>query len=470
MAEADRVFLASVNGAAKTPENPNGLDGRGTGGAFVKVVKAVAAVGNEVAGYAQSASQIAEAMAADRAAAETAFAETQQDIAAAQEDMAATIAAAETAIGQAVQAAGGYADDAAGSAAAAAQAVAAANLPAMAAGDAGTALVWGGVAWSKGGPYAVAEHVHVIADITGLQAAINGKAAVDLSNVSSVDFGAKASAAGVGGGFKISQIVTISGSVSITQAAHAGKALRVTSSAVLTFPAAGSFVGSCLIYNGSGVPITLAGGVNAVSSWVVAAGQAAIVVGDGSQYLATSGGPALNWDPAFPGAANCSIATLSADKMTASGGAAWFGARSFTLPAGNIYFEMHVIDGGDGATPIYGIDRPTYDGSHVGLIGRVGTQKIVAGSYVVAGLPSIPTGTVLGWAVAPDGRVWSATNNAWSGSPSAGTSPGWTGATGALSAFCRLNSYQATGSSVRLVISAAAMAYAPPAGFAAIQS
>lgn len=43
-------------------------------------------------------------------------------------------------------------------------------------------------------------HAHAVADTAGLQAALDGKAAADLANVSNLDFATKASAAGVGGG------------------------------------------------------------------------------------------------------------------------------------------------------------------------------------------------------------------------------------------------------------------------------
>lgn len=107
---------------------------------------------------------------------------------AAADTLAATLAAAETAMDAAVAAAAGHADSAADSAGAAAAALATANLPAMAAGETGKSLVWGGSAWDKGGPYATA-------------AAMDGKAAAALTNVSNADFAAKAAAAGVGGGF-----------------------------------------------------------------------------------------------------------------------------------------------------------------------------------------------------------------------------------------------------------------------------
>lgn len=47
---------------------------------------------------------------------------------------------------------------------------------------------------------AAAVHAHAVADTTGLQAALDGKAGADLANVSNLDFANKASAAGVGGG------------------------------------------------------------------------------------------------------------------------------------------------------------------------------------------------------------------------------------------------------------------------------
>jgi hypothetical protein len=51
---------------------------------------------------------------------------------------------------------------------------------------------------------AAAVHAHAQGDVTGLQAALDGKAAVDLSNVSNTDFAGKASAAGVSGGGGVS--------------------------------------------------------------------------------------------------------------------------------------------------------------------------------------------------------------------------------------------------------------------------
>lgn len=59
MPEAEREFLASVNGGAKTPENPNGLNGAGTGRTFVRVVNAIAVVGNDVATAAAAVSAAA---------------------------------------------------------------------------------------------------------------------------------------------------------------------------------------------------------------------------------------------------------------------------------------------------------------------------------------------------------------------------------------------------------------------------
>lgn len=47
---------------------------------------------------------------------------------------------------------------------------------------------------------AAVSHNHAVADVTGLQAALDGKAAADLGNVSNTNFANKASAAGVGGG------------------------------------------------------------------------------------------------------------------------------------------------------------------------------------------------------------------------------------------------------------------------------
>ena len=47
---------------------------------------------------------------------------------------------------------------------------------------------------------AASTHAHAVSDVTGLQATLDGKAAADLANVSTLDFANKASAAGVSGG------------------------------------------------------------------------------------------------------------------------------------------------------------------------------------------------------------------------------------------------------------------------------
>lgn len=47
---------------------------------------------------------------------------------------------------------------------------------------------------------AAAAHAHAVNDVTGLQTALDGKAAANLANVTDLDFANKASAAGVGGG------------------------------------------------------------------------------------------------------------------------------------------------------------------------------------------------------------------------------------------------------------------------------
>jgi hypothetical protein len=51
---------------------------------------------------------------------------------------------------------------------------------------------------------AAAAHAHAVGDTTGLQAALDGKAAATLSNVANSDFADKAAAAGVGGGGGVS--------------------------------------------------------------------------------------------------------------------------------------------------------------------------------------------------------------------------------------------------------------------------
>lgn len=51
---------------------------------------------------------------------------------------------------------------------------------------------------------AAAVHAHAQGDVTGLTAALGGKAAIDLANVSDTDFAAKASSAGVSGGGGVS--------------------------------------------------------------------------------------------------------------------------------------------------------------------------------------------------------------------------------------------------------------------------
>lgn len=310
-----------------------------------------------------------------------------------------------------------------------------------------------------------------VSAVAGLQTALDAKAAANLSNVANVDFANKASAAGVGGGFAISGVITISGNTSITQAAHAGKALRVTAAALLTFPPAGSFVGSCLIYNqtGSAITLTSSSGVNGASSWVVLGGQSAIVVGDGTQYLATSGGPALTWMVNFTPGGIAGLATLSADAMTATGGAdAWRAARTAALPTTGVYFEMHVIGKG-GDDGVFGVDGATYDGgTHALVAGRAfNGQIITTGGYGAATWPAASAGTVVGVAISADNKMWMSHNNNWVGSPSAGTSPSWTGLPASRAVVARL---RWSADAVRLVFAGSALAYAPPAGFAAIQS
>lgn len=314
-------------------------------------------------------------------------------------------------------------------------------------------------------------HGHTVADIGGLQAALDCKAAVNLANVANSDFSAKAADAGVGGGFKVTGIVTISGNTSITQASHAGKALWVTAGAALIFPAAGSWIGSCVVYNGAGAAITLtsSSGINGASSWVVMGGQSAIVVGDGAQYVATSGGPALTWLVNWTPPWNSVLASLSADAMTALASSNnWSSARTSPLPATNIYFEFHVLGiGAAGNDGMFGVGPPTWDGGVEVPYGRMMSGQLMSNGYGGMTWPAASVGAVVGVAISADGRMWMSHNNNWVGSPSAGTSPSWTGLPANRAAVARL---RWAGDAIRLVFAVTAMAYSPPAGFAGIQS
>lgn len=167
MTKAARDLLAAVNGGIKSEVNPNGLNGAGTSRTFVAALNAMAAVGNEVA-----------ALADQTAAATDAATTAANQVVAAAVDFAAANNQFEVLRDAAIDAA--------------------ASVQRGVAGGVAALDETGKVPAAQMGPPAA--HGHAVADVAGLQGALDGKAATNLTNVSNIDFANKASSAGIGGG------------------------------------------------------------------------------------------------------------------------------------------------------------------------------------------------------------------------------------------------------------------------------
>ncbi|HRJ60569.1 MAG TPA: hypothetical protein PKZ99_05230 [Azospirillaceae bacterium] len=291
MPEAERVFLASVNGGAKTPANPNGLNGAGTGRTFVGVVNAIAVVGNDVAAAAETVIEKAGLVATQA-----------ENVAALTNTVAEAAESAQTAAQQAQNYAAGL------------------NMPAVTAADAGkTLVVSGDGAYEVDFPAAPA-----IGDVSGLAAALDGKAAANLSNITSGDFAAKAAAAGIGGA--LSGLHAQQGADFTLGAAHNRKLTPLSGSFTVTVPAAGTLgPGAWVLLNEGAGTVAFSGAF----SKNLFPGQIMTILSDGAiikHYILAGPAPLLAlWSPTDKSAA---ISLSDGDtRATHTGVASWAGVR-----------------------------------------------------------------------------------------------------------------------------------------------
>lgn len=411
-----RLVQGYWNSGDKSPSNPGGLDNDGH-------VEGLPALLEDVGVVAQQVGIDAAVVAADKAAVANdkidvaymvAAAATANDAAAG--ELAATLAAAETAMGASVAAAAGHADNAAGSAAAAAASAAGVSLPAMTVGDAGKSLVWGGAAWSKGGPYAAASD-------------LAGKAAINLTNVPNADFAAKANAAGVGGGF-VNPMAT-AGDLIVGGAGGAPQRLGLGSNGSVL-----SSVGGALVWAVPAVPF----------GWSATDKHSSI--------------------------------TLSDENRIATGATANKGVRAVKsiLASTAVYFEVHIVSIASSNGLMIGLMQSGHylemtgtQGSYFGEGGGPGwgvrTDGFTHGpSGAGPSVSAAAAGAVTMHAVS-NGKYWYGVNGVWqaSGNPAAGANPLFT-ASGVL--FPGLFIISSGSASIRTV--STQWQYSPPAGFGAL--
>ena len=349
-------------------------------------------------------------------------------------------------------------------------------------------------------------HAHVITDVTGLQTALDGKAAASLSNVTNTDFANKALAAGVGGAVLPLTTVTGTSAALTTNTAYvANNAARVT----LTLPttaAVGAKIsvfslgaggwqiaqnaGQSIIWGGLSTTAGVTDGLKTV------AGGGAVtlvcVAANTTWEVESHEGPltfALTSTQQFDATNKHTSATLSNSNMTAYLSAAniWGGVRAFAIPSGGrYYFEFKLAQLGTGSNGRVGVgvvdtDTRFFSGSipwdrngHTYLwqiceLTGVSTSNVInnsTGTNVAYGA-KCGQGDVIGVAVdTAAGKVWFSRNGVWqgSGNPETGVNPAISGMSLATALYPFVGFCEGP-DSVTLAASASALTYTPPSGF-----
>ncbi|WP_298374415.1 SPRY domain-containing protein [Azospirillum sp.] len=276
-----------------------------------------------------------------------------------------------------------------------------------------------------------------------------------------------------------SDLVSVTGPVSVTTAAHLGRMLVCTGAApyTLTLPPPASFgKGAFGVHNRTASIITLfpsSGAINGVSTVTVGAGQSSTVTSDGSSYDAAGQGvtaSSLTWNPGD----KASAIALSNGNLTATGSASGAGSvRTLTgVSSGKYYWEYVIVNADQEYIGVMrataGIGQyPGYDQDGYGWWQYNGNKFNNNTGLGIAYGSTWTNGNILAVYLDMDaGKLFFAKNNIiqGGGDPIVGTNPAFSGLSGTIfPAFGDGASASAPVATVRF--SAAFWTYTPLVGF-----